>query len=113
MTPRDLAASIPFGPNPPRDIHISLSIALLYLSEHFYEARTESGMRVSDPISTRIWLAELAAAINLNEAAFATKPISLPDYVCPECKHEHRDRNECGAYLGEGKFCHCESKVMA
>lgn len=40
--------------------------------------------------------------------------------TCPECKHEHVDtknpatgRIECGAYLGEGEFCHCEAQVTA
>ncbi len=35
------------------------------------------------------------------------------DWACPDCDHVHECREECGFYLGEGKFCHCPSRRAA
>jgi hypothetical protein len=46
----------------------------------------------------------------------ATHPPAQPrwDHTCPDCHHEHAPRGDvCGEYLGEGKFCHCPSRVAA
>jgi hypothetical protein len=32
---------------------------------------------------------------------------------CPDCYHEHEGPEECGFYLGEGKFCKCPTKRVA
>ena len=134
MTPTELARSIPFGPHPPKDIHIYVSIALCYLSEHFYEAQTESGMRVSDPLDVKRWLAEMAAALNLNgelsRKAESTKVPSLTETrtglrvtgrvpqlshgeFCPDCGHIHLDDDECSFPIGGARKCRCERKVSA
>ncbi len=50
----------------------------------------------------------------LNEAeAVKSERRPRPDPNCPDCNHVHEGRNECSRYLGEGKFCRCESKVTA
>lgn len=62
-------------------------------------------------VSALEWVLREAESIKM-EALTAPTP-QLRDHVCPDCHHEHEGRNECSKYLGEEKFCHCESKVTA
>lgn len=133
MKPTALAESLvpAFGPNPPKDIHIYVSIALCYLSEHCYEARTESGMRLSDLADMKCWLAEVAAAMNLcgypastevsSQAETRTslrvtgrsQPSRFVDPTCPRCGHVHQGESQCGEDMGGAGICRCELEVPA
>lgn len=62
-------------------------------------------------VSALEWV--LREAESLKEETLTPASVPHRDHTCPDCHHEHEGRNECSHYLGEGKFCHCESKVPA
>ncbi len=72
----------------------SMPVFLHFLADHAGEVA-----------NVTVWLRELAEAARL--------PDPVPDPLCPDCRHVHEGRTECKKYLGEGKFCPCESKVTA
>jgi hypothetical protein len=108
------------------------NVIFQYLADHIYEAElstppTRPLRRVRDACDFKEWLLELAEAaklpLGLTKAPRAPTPqLSLTqnlaqqprrDHTCPDCGHEHEGRTDCGKYLGEGKFCPCETRVMA
>jgi hypothetical protein len=109
----------------PQDHHVLFT----YLADHVHEARLNDGICLLDRSDFAAWLRELAReARNCVQAStrvsvmpgLRTSPRVISpaaqrryDHVCPDCDHEHRSREECGFYLGEGRFCHCESKAAA
>lgn len=127
MKPSEIAASLPFGPHPPKDVHIYVSMALLYLSDVFYEARLESGTVVRDQAEVKHWLAECAAAMNLQASPVNTETMCSaetraqlrvtgrvpPKSVCGVCFHSHEKESECGVDLGKGGICDCKAEVTA
>ena len=111
---------------------ICARLLLRYLADQVYEARTADGRSVRDISDISTWLRELAdearkiaqisPGTNVPFAAESrpgpkvTTPLAQLRYdssLCPDCGHEHEGREECAKYLGEGKFCHCSSKVAA
>jgi hypothetical protein len=69
-------------------------------------------------ISALEWVLREAESIKMEALTAPKAPkvmgeFVIVDHVCPDCHHEHEGRNECSHYLGEEKFCHCESKVTA
>ncbi len=98
-----------------------------YLADHAHELRLISGDRLNDILDFAAFLRELAAALRFPESTeVPDRPDSRPSPKvtlresqprwsrrCPDCDHEHEGRNECSYYLGEGKFCQCETKVTA
>lgn len=119
MTTAELLSDFDF---PPGDRHADLLLIrlfCLYLADHVYG--------LSDAISFREWLLGIAETARLTRAS--APELSLRQELvpprspapprrynargCPDCDHEHEGREECGKYLGEGKFCHCPTKVHA
>jgi hypothetical protein len=104
----------------PQDSHIFPA----YVADHLYECRLNSGGRINDLMDFKIFLCELAEAWRMAEFPDGTifprsaKVTPMPqrrcrDHVCPDCDHEHEEREKCNRYLGEGRFCQCPSKVTA
>jgi hypothetical protein len=105
----------------------SLSVILHYIADRVYEAELPNGAALRDATDFKAWLVDLAdEARNVDgmeipgetenrPAVRGTRRLQQPrwDRTCPDCDHEHEGRNDCGKYLGEGKFCQCESKVTA
>ena len=127
MTARELLSDLRrMGPQ-------SLEVLFTYLANHWYEFRLENGtlVRHSDAIGAREFLLECAAAAKLSPDVESTEvsiaagsrprpqvirqeqPRWKSDPVFPDCDHVHEGRDECAKYLGEGKFCRCESRVTA
>ncbi len=132
MNPHDLLSDFPLGPGDPLATLLTLKQFSRYLADHVYQSTIHSGERVgSDPTTTMIWLRELSDECRTKAAPGApslelrleqiprTPPAQVRcDPTCPDCIHVHEGRviagrQECGHYLGEGKFCPCESKVTA
>jgi hypothetical protein len=127
MTARDLISD--YRSLGPQDPHIFPA----YVADHLYECRLNSGGRINDLMDFKIFLCELAEAWRMAEFPEGTvfpastkvlqmaesRPRVTPmpqrrwDHVCPDCDHEHEEREKCNRYLGEGKFCQCPSKVTA
>jgi hypothetical protein len=99
MNARELIADLRLlGPQDP-------NVVFHYLAARVYDARLSNGLPLHDAHDFKLWLEELGEA---------SKCPALPaDHTCPDCGHVHEDRNECKKYLGEGKFCPCESRVTA
>jgi hypothetical protein len=122
MTAVDLIANLrALGPQ-------ELPVILHFLADHALEGRLTEGQRLCDVTDFKAWLRELAEAFRNSEpvpealahsafvtgaAPFLGGKVLSTKYICPDCHHEHEGRNECSKYLGEEKFCHCESKVTA
>lgn len=90
----------------------------LHLAEHVYEARLANGARLLDASDFKEWLVELAEEAKIPRPPYfparaAPSPQTRYDHICPDCGHEHEGRTDCGKYLGEEKFCPCESRVRA
>ena len=82
------------------------------LADHGHELHLESGQALRDGIDFIAFHREVAVAARLRGSAGRTVTFG-PVRACSECGHEHEGKNECSKYLGEGKFCHCESRVTA
>ena len=118
MTASELIAELRLmGPQDP-------NVIFQYLADHVYEAELPTSLngpprRVRDASDFREWLLELAEAAKparcVSPALRQTQiPAQQPrDHRCPDCGHVHEGRDECGKYLGEEKFCPCESRVTA
>lgn len=110
MTSRELMDN--FFSNPlynSREYRLFLRIFLRYLTFRGYEVRLlGADNRVGDGDITNlpILLNELAQSCVTDNRHLVT------DLCCPDCRHEHEGRDECGHYLGEGKFCKCPTKVL-
>jgi hypothetical protein len=113
----------------------TLAEQLFYFAEHLHEWRLNDGMCLLDRSDFAAGLRELAYAARkaenpdtealvmttgsqLAQSVDGGRPASLPRYRpawerhnCPDCGHEHEGKIECGFYLGEEKFCRCESKA--
>jgi hypothetical protein len=105
-----------------QEYRLFLRAALHHIADHWYQLQLLDGQRMNDATDAALGLRELAEAARVP----GTEPESMPapkvtqrpaqprwDRTCPDCAHEHEGRNDCGKYLGEGKFCQCESKVTA
>jgi len=94
-----------------------LRLIFTFMASHAGDFELESGARLLDAGDWKEFLHEAADA--LAEAAVPSgvagrmNPHPLRDHTCPDCGHEHEDKTECKKYLGEGRFCPCESKVTA
>ena len=118
MTAQELIDS--FFSNPAYDVReyrLFARLFLRHLAEHTHELRLAAGERICDVSDVTAGLKELAEAA-LAEPRLAVKLTRRQeqprwDRTCPDCDHEHEGRNACEKYLGEGKFCQCESKVHA
>ena len=111
MTPKQTAAEL-------RAVgHQDLNVTLNSLADQIPKACFESGARVLDASDFSQWLREVAECWRNPTAAPAPRQImgqfTVRDYACPDCGHEHEAKAECKFYLGEGRFCPCESKVTA
>lgn len=116
MTARELMADFDLGPGDPRQSLLYARLLLTYLADHVYTAELANGTPLRDASDFSRWCLELAAeAAKIGKLPQGTEaPQGLRNrHACPECEHEHEGREECGFYLGEGKFCHCPSKVTA
>lgn len=92
----------------------SLNVSLDYIAARMCEARLRDGCRINDVSDAAAFLHECAEQVQLASTGNRGKqPRAQRDYTCPDCHHEHEGRDECQHYLGEGKFCLCESKVRA
>ncbi len=86
-----------------------------FLAEHEHELQLASGQPLNDGLDFAAFLREVAAALQFPDRGKVTErqPQARWDRTCPDCDHEHEGKTECSHYLGEGKFCRCESKVTA
>jgi hypothetical protein len=109
------------------------NVIFAQLAEGFFGFRLKTGHRVFTLDDAVQFLYELAEAVKLSEFPEGTvfppsakvlqmaesKPKVTPmpqrrwDHVCPDCDHQHEEREKCNRYLGEGRFCQCPSKVTA
>lgn len=113
MTPKELVTRLA-----PVELERLRSI-FLFIAANAHELRCESGTQLRDASDWKEFLHEVGDA--LAEAAAAVPGCISPrmnlrplrDHTCPDCGHEHEDKAECKKYLGEGRFCPCESKVPA
>jgi hypothetical protein len=90
-----------------------LRLIFKFMAANAHELTCDSGEKLRDASDWKEFLNEVADAL----AEASTPPYTnfhLPrDHTCPDCGHEHEDKAECKHYLGEGRFCPCESKVTA
>lgn len=84
-----------------------LPVFLHFLADHWHALRLADGQALNDYMDSAAALRELA------ECARIPEHTENRTYRCSDCDHEHEGKTECSKYLGEGKFCRCESKVMA
>ena len=56
---------------------------------------------------------QAVAALELKMLPLLPKFCIAGDHTCPDCHHEHEGMQECLFYEGEGRVCHCTSKVSA
>ncbi len=105
MTPDELVANLA-----PVDLE-RLRLIFLYVATNAYELTLADGRRLLDGTDWKEFFHQLGDV--LGEAGAGTG-FKLPrDYKCSDCGHVHEDKAECRVYLGEGRFCPCESKVAA
>jgi hypothetical protein len=90
-----------------------LALVFDWIADHASELRLNGGQRLLDSIDWSAFLHEAAVAARNSETAIREAALLRPDPKCPDCQHVHEDRQECGHYLGEEKFCRCEAKVTA
>lgn len=107
MKPSELMADLPSPPGHEREFRLYARLLVRYFADHIYDATLESGEGVSDPMNFKRLFEQCAAALSAPMKARAA------GHSCPDCHHEHEGRGECKVYLGEGRFCLCESKVTA
>jgi len=104
-------------------------VVFAYIAEHYYELALSNGspLAYTDVTGHKQFWEEVAEAAKVSgfspstpvqaPTGFGTSPKVTPrprwDRSCPDCGHEHEDRTECKKYLGEGKFCQCESRATA
>jgi hypothetical protein len=89
-----------------------------FLADHLYAATLRSGapVRLGDATTHKQWLEELSDALVFRDFPPSTEVPVLKDSgtgtevtrPCERCQHVHESASECGKYLGELKFCHCE-----
>lgn len=134
MNARELAIDFPLGPGDPRQALLYARLLLSYLADHVHHAELANGCPVRDVTDFSMWCRELieearkignpdnnTEVFSAMEFRTGTKvtlppppqPRYLSERTCQDCFHEHEGRDECGFYLGEGRFCHCPSKVAA
>jgi hypothetical protein len=110
MTPKQIAAEL-------RAVgHQDLNVTLNTLADQIPKACFDNGARVLDASDFSHWLREVAEAWRNPHGAAPQQILGqfpARDYVCPDCGHEHEDKTECKKYLGEGRFCPCETRVTA
>jgi len=100
---------------------LTLRLALRLLADHVRELQFDDGRYLSTIGDFADALRLLAERIRTPEPepvrTFGNHQLRvrgrITDPTCPDCVHEHEGREECGKYLGEGKFCHCPTKVPA
>jgi hypothetical protein len=109
MTARELIDNFFQRTRDDHDLRLFARLLLHNLADHWHALRLADGQRVNDNSDGSLALRELA------EAALAPIPGKPPirDHTCPDCGHEHEAKEYCSKYLGEGKFCQCESRVTA
>ena len=93
-----------------REVLLTARLIFQFQHDNLFDAQFADArpVRQSDILGQREWFEQLAEAAN--------RSILFPvqrDHICPDCGHEHEDKRECKKYLGEGRFCPCESKVPA
>ena len=108
VTPREIVSRLA-----PVDF-ARLRLIFQFLAANAHELKLETGQHLRDAGDWKEFLSETADA--LAEASIppqVSERMNLRprDHSCPECKHEHEDKTECKKYLGEGRFCPCETKV--
>jgi hypothetical protein len=108
----------PFPAELHREMLLYARIVFQTFAEHAADLRTIGGMRLLDTSDWKEFFQEMGDAIAEVTAKPTVAPLPAPqrmlrDHTCPDCGHEHEGKTECGHYLGEGKFCRCEAKVMA
>lgn len=133
MTPRELLCDLPLGPGDTRHALLHARLLVSYLADHVYTAELKEGGRLRDSTDFTAWLRELAnearillqngsgsTEVSLRQELSASPRAAAPssqsrwrDGACPDCYHEHEGAEECGYYLGEGKFCKCPTKRAA
>ncbi len=96
-----------------REVLLTARQVFRFQADNLFDAQFSNGhpVRQSDILGARLWLDQLETAA---EQALRPQGMAVPyDHTCPDCGHEHEDKAECKKYLGEGRFCPCESKVTA
>ena len=110
MTPKEIVSRLA-----PVDFE-RLRLIFSFLAANADELKVESGLHLLSRGDWKEFLNEMAD--ELAEAAIppqtsARMNLRPRDHTCPDCGHEHEAKAECKVYLGEGRFCPCESKVTA
>lgn len=105
------------------------NVTYTFFADHAREFTLMSGDYLHEPRHWSLFFRELAAE-ERTIPCFEENPVVSPRLegpkvmripqvrwpsarTCPDCDHEHEGRDQCGYYLGEGKFCKCPSKVIA
>lgn len=118
MNSLDLLSDAPLPPGDKYAALLQIRLFCLYLADHVYD--------LSDACKFRERLLDLAEAARYmsrippstevqlsTELRTCRKVTPVRDHRCPDCDHQHETREECGFYLGEGKFCHCPVRAAA
>lgn len=133
MNVPELVSDLPLGPGEVRSNLLFARLLMHYLGDHLRDVTLADGRylcSVGDfvalcqevveeirkighsPESTEVSL-RLECGTGTKVTSPAPQRRYSRSFTCPDCDHEHEGREECGKYLGEGKFCHCPSKVAA
>ena len=93
-----------------------LALIFASLADRMHSFRLADGQRLNDVTDVCALLRELSAALEFRDSsngALVPPPQARWKTTCPDCHHEHEGRTDCSKYLGEEKFCRCETKVTA
>lgn len=106
MTPSDLISDCPMPAGHEYEARLMLRLSLRHFADHVHELTLPNGLPVRDPSDLKEFLDGCVTTL-------APPKFVARTHVCPDCDHEHEGKTECKKYLGEGRFCPCESKVPA
>lgn len=111
MTPTEFVSKLcdRFPAEFQREVLLTARLIFQFQADNLYDVQFADGrpVRQSDILGQRAWFQQLVAAANPSRMLLPRDPL------CPDCRHEHEGKTECKKYLGEGRFCPCESKVTA
>lgn len=93
-----------------REFRLYSRILLHKIADVSHDLRLADGQSLNDGLDFSAILRELAEASVLTQAP---RPAMQLNRTCPDCRHEHEGKDECGYYLGEMKSCRCTSQVLA
>lgn len=108
MTTEEFLALALSGPHS-ENLSLELRRFVRLLYDHLLDITLADGAKIYDGLDLREFCREAMMQL---ETMQRPRPIDQT-HPCDSCHHDHTMKAYCGAYLGEGKFCQCEARVMA